>query len=343
MKKRLYGVTITSGDDFMKFLKNFKHRLSIILCAVFIFALVPAVSAEASISGAGTVATFAGNLNVRSGAGTGYSIKTSLSKGSTVTLIKKSGSFWYVRYSESGYGYCSDKYISVISSDVKSVKTTSGNLNVRTGASTSFAVKDSLKSGTAVTVLGTQNGFSKILYDGNKTGYVSSAYLKSANTSTGYKEIKLNVVSFKQTDSRWKDITLGTSGQTIGKIGCATTALSMTESYRLSYTMYPDAMAKKLSYTSGGAVYWPENYNIVTDSSDYLNKIYSVLSSGKPVILGAKNASGSQHYVVITGVLETSSLTPSAFIINDPGSFGRTRLSQFFSDYPYFYKMLYSK
>ena len=62
---------------------------------------------------------------------------------------------------------------------------------------------------------------------------------------------------------------------------------------------------------------------------------------GKPVIVGAKKSNGGQHYVVVTGVKATNTLTTSSFYINDPGSSTRTTLNQFFSAYPYFYKMLH--
>lgn len=317
-----------------------KKTISMVLCVILTLSLFSFTKTKAAaIYGAGKITTSSGNLNVRKSASPSASIITSLKKGTYVTLISKSDSFWYVRYSSSGYGYCSASYITVSSTKVKTVKTSSGNLNVRSGAGTSYDVKTSIPSGTVVTVLSTSSNYSKIVYNGTKTGYVYSSYLTSPATS--YKAKSLSVPDFKQTDSRWANTTLGSSGQTIAKIGCATTALSMTESFRTGTTIYPNAMSKKLTYTSGGAVYWPENYTVVTDKTNYLNKIYSVLSSGKPVIIGAKNASGGQHYVVVKGVKSCSSLSASSFYINDPGSSTRTLLSEFLSSYPNFYKMLY--
>jgi uncharacterized protein YgiM (DUF1202 family) len=275
---------------------------------------------------------------------TSASVVTTLKRNSQITLISKNGNFWYIRYSSSGYGYCSADYITVTSTEVKTVKTTSGNLNVRSSASTSGTVLTKLSSGTKVPVISTSNGWSKILYNGTKTGYVSSAYLVNNSTSntTTYKAISLSgVPNFKQTDSRWANVIIGNSGQTISKIGCATTAIAMLESKRTNTTIYPHDMMKKLSYTSGGAVYWPSNYTQITSSSGYLTKIYSLLEQGKPVIVGAKKSNGGQHYVVVTGVKATNTLSTSAFYINDPGSNTRTTLDQFFSAYPYFYKMLH--
>ncbi len=322
-----------------------KKAISILMATVLSLSLLPFIpKADASekIHGAGKVATASTALNVRSSASGSSTVKARLSKDSYVTLISKSGNYWRVQYSASGYGYCHSDYIKVASTKVRTVKTTSGRLRVRSSASGSATVKDYLSRGTQVTVLSTSGGFSRVLYNGTKRGYVASDYLTTETAASGssYKAIRLSVPSYKQTDSRWANVTLGSSGQTIAKIGCATTAIAMLESYRTGTTIYPDAMAKKLSYTSGGAVYWPSHYTIITSQSGYLGKIYNYLKAGKPVLIGAKKSNGSQHYVVITGVKATNTLTTSAFYINDPGSNSRTTLNQFFADYPNFYKMM---
>lgn len=323
-----------------------KKAISILMVLVLSLTVIPftqRASAAEKIYGAGKVKTTSTALNVRSSASSTSTVKARLSKDSYVTLISKSGSFWRVQYSASGYGYCHADYIETYSTKVRTVKTTSGRLRVRSSASGSADIKDYLSSGTQVTVLSTSGSFSRILYNGRKRGYVASSYLttEASTSDSSYRAIKLSVPSFKQTDSRWANVTLGASGQTIGKIGCATTAIAMLESYRTGTTIYPNAMAKKLSYTSGGAVYWPSHYTIITSSSGYLSKIYNLLKAGKPVLVGAKKANGSQHYVVVTGVKATSTLTTSSFYINDPGSTTRKTLNQFFADYPNFYKMMH--
>ena len=323
-----------------------KKTISILIAVVLSISLVPfteKANAAEKIYGAGKVSTTSTALNVRSSASGSSTVKAKLSKDSYVTLVSKSGNYWRVQYSASGYGYCHADYIKASSTKVRTVKTTSGRLRVRSSASSSATVKDYLSSGTQVTVLSTSGSFSRILYNGTKRGYVASDYLEAEATSSdsSYKAIKLNVPSYKQTDSRWANVTLGSSGQSIAKIGCATTAIAMIESYRTGTTIYPNAMAKKLSYTSGGAVYWPSHYNIITSSSGYLSKIYNLLKEGKPVLIGAKKSNGGQHYVVITGVKATNTLTTSSFYINDPGSNTKTTLNQFFADYPYFYKMMH--
>ncbi len=314
--------------------------------AVFVllnFTLIsPRVSASSVMVGAGRVNVSSGTLNVRSSPSVSSTVKARLNKGVYVTLISQSGDFWYVRYADGGYGYCHKSFIYQVSSAVRYVLTSQGNLRVRTLPSTSAVIQDYLPKGTALTVLKVTNDFALVVYNGNKTGYVGAAYLTARIPESTYKAIKLNVPDYKQTDPRWANVTLGNSGQSIARIGCATTALAMTESYRTGTTIYPHQMAKRLSYTSGGAVYWPTDYNIST-SSDYLETIYRSLSLGKPVIVGAKKSNGGQHYVVVTGVKSTNQLSASNFYINDPGSDSRSNLSQFFNAYPYFYKILWAK
>ncbi len=321
-----------------------KRIVSIILTLIITLSIfiMPVKSYGATTtSQAGIVSVSSGKLNVRKSASTGSTVLTSLAKGSYITLISKSGNWYYVEYADGKFGYCHSDYIKLDSAKTATVKTQSTSLNVRSGIGTTYAVKDTLPKGEIVIILSTSNGWSKILYNGTKTGYVSSSYLSTNSTSTNYSKIALKVPSFKQTDSRWANVKIGTSGKTIAQIGCATTAIAMMESYRTGTTIYPDAMSKKLSYNSSGSVYWPSNYTAVTSSSGYLSKIYQKLKEGKPVMFGAKKSSGTQHWVVITGYNGGSTLTASSFTINDPGSKSRTNLQHLLNEYPTFYKYFY--
>ena len=306
-------------------------------------AYLPARGAEMN-SAAGQVDVTSGNLNVRSQASSSAPIVKKLAKGSYITLISKSGSWWYVEYAKGAYGYCHTSYIDTVSYQTRAVNITSGSLNVRSGAGTGYAKKTLLSKGEVVIVLSTSGGWSRILYHGTETGYVNTSYLGTKNETSyqSYSAVNLSVPSFKQTDSRWANIKIASSGKTIAQIGCATTAVAMMESYRTGQTVYPDAMSKRLSYTSSGNMYWPSNYTTVTSSSGYLSKVYSLLKQGKPVLFGAKTSSGKQHWVVITGYNgDAGSLSASGFRINDPGSSSRVTLQQFLNEYPVFYKYFY--
>ncbi len=312
----------------------------LILCMLISMMPVTALAATAD-SSAGIISVSYGSLNVRKSSTTSSSILTSLPKGSYVTLLSKSGGWWRVEYGKGQYGYCSANYIKQVSGAYGACPV--GSLNIRSGPGTSYGVIGWLNSGDyAVVVASSEGTWKKILFGGTQVGYVNGKYLKTVDSysADSYSAVSLTVPNYKQTDSRWAYTTIGSTGKTIGAIGCVTTALAMTESYRTGTTIYPNAMAAQLKYTSGGAVYWPGNYTAYT-SSDYLTKIYQLLKSGKPMLVGLMTSSGGQHWCVVTGYTGGSSLSASGFTVNDPGSSYRTTLQQVISMYPYFYKLMY--
>ena len=318
--------------------------ISLFLLALGVLARPVKVHAATLDSQAGVVSTTSTGLNVRSGASTSNGILAELRKGSYVTLLSQSGSWWRVEYGQGRYGYCHGDYITPVSGTVARVATQSTGLNVRSGAGTSYSRVGYLEKGETVIVLSGSNGWSRILYHGSKTGYASSQYLSSNTGNVGNTgAIRLNVPDFKQTDSRWANVTLGSSGQTMARIGCATTAVAMMESYRTGTTIYPNAMAKQLRYTSSGALYWPSNLVPVTNLHGYLSEVNRLLHEGKPVLFGAKNSYGKQHWVVIYGVSGGDAGSASQYLVRDPGSNSRTTLQQFLNAYPVAYKYFYHR
>lgn len=315
----------------MKKLMFFMLSMVLVLSTV----TVPLEAQAATLSSkAGAVTVSSGSVNVRRSASTASAVLTTIPKGSYLTLLFQSGEWWKVEYGDGLYGYCHADYVTVVAGTAATVQTRSGGLNVRSGPGTGYGKLAKLTRGEAVIVLSTSGGWSRILYHGTKTGYVSAGYLSTAD----YPAVSLSVPSYKQTDHRWAYVTLGSSGKTMAKIGCATTAVAMVESYRSGSTITPAAMAERLRYTSSGSLYWPDDYTAVTSSSSYLSGIYGQLRQGRAVLLGCQNAAGGQHWVVVTGYTGGSSLSAAQFTVNDPGSSSRTTLQQFLNAYPYFYK-----
>ena len=311
-----------------------RKRISLFLLIALLIGLLP-VKVQASGRKAGIVITAGSNLNVRFSPTAGSTVLAKLSKGSYVTLVSKAGAWWQVEYAKGRYSYCHGDYIREVSSNTASVTTGGSNLNVRSGGGAGYARIGSLPKGEQVVILSSAGGWSRILYHGTKTGWVSSQYLSAGSA------ISLAVPSFKQTDSRWANVIIGSSGKTMAQIGCATTAIAMMESYRTGAVTTPAAMAQKLRYTASGSVYWPSHYSVVTNPSGYLSTVYALLKAGKPVLFGARNSYGGQHWVVITGYSGGSTLSPADFTILDPGSGSRTTLQQFLRDYPNFYKFFH--
>lgn len=296
---------------------------------------VPITAAAATPRAAGLVDTGGGRLNVRASPSTGGAWVASLTSGETVTLLEKTGEWWRVEYAAGKTGYCHGAYLTVTSTATATVATGQSTLNVRSGPATSYARIGSLKSGTAVIVLSTSGDFCRILYAGNRTGYVSRAYLKGAEA---YPAVSLSVPCYRQWDSRWGWMKVGASGKTLSSIGCATTGISMIESYRTGAALTPAVMVKRLSYTASGNVYWPSDYTPHFYREGYLADIYRELQKGHPVLIGAKTAAGGQHWVVVTGYTGGSTLTAAGFTIHDPGVSSRRTLANYFAAYPIFYK-----
>ncbi len=317
-----------------------KKLTAIIISFISVFTLITANTgvraAEAQVK-AGIVVTESDRLIVRESATSKSTAIYSVAKNGYITLISKSGSWWSVEYSSGKYGYCHADYIKEISTESATVATQSGSLNIRAGAGSAYKSIGVAEKGSTVTVIDTADGWSKILFNGSKVGYVSSAYLKF---SQKYSAVSLSVPSFKQNDTRWANVKIGSSGKTIAEIGCVTTGISMLESFRTGTSIYPDAMSKKLTYTSSGNVYWPSDYTTVYWSNSYLEEIYRLLKQGKPVLFGSKSKSGGQHWVVITGYTGGDVLSASGFTVNDPGS-SRKNLQQHLNSYPTFYKFLH--
>ena len=170
-----------------------------------------------------------GALNVRSGAGTGYSVIGSLSNGAKVEIVETSGSWYKIKYG-SGYGYISKDYVTVSSSSNGGstnnggnntvtttqsgiVKVTSG-LNVRSGAGTGYSVIGSLSNGTNVEIVETSGSWYKIKY-GSGYGYVSKDYIlvntRSIAENTVLREGTVVTVALKvRNESNYESNVIGT-------------------------------------------------------------------------------------------------------------------------------------
>lgn len=321
-----------------------KKIISFVFMTV-ITVMLMSISASA-LNSAGRVETDGGRLNIRTSPSTSGTVVGSLANGTWLTLKGKSGSWYLAEYSKGKQAYVNEGYIKTYPKSVDAtVKLKSGSLNVRSGAGTSHKVIDSLYNGERVVVVKSNETWCGIVYRGNKTGYVAKAYLERTKeeTSASHPSVRLSVPSFKQTDSRWKSYPIGTQGGTIGTIGCTTTALAMTESFYQGYMITPPNMAKKLSYSASGSLYWPSYYSVSNVTADYLEEIYRVLKTGKPVVFGMKKANGSQHWVTIYGYEGGATLSPAKFLVNDPGSETRTTLKSVMDSYPVAYRIVYRK
>lgn len=291
------------------------------------FCALSAVLAVSSAALDGGIVDVDTRLNVRSSPSLSSSVKTKLWDGQVITLYEKNGDFWYVEYAPDSYGYVSVQYVDALGLKTATVTTASTSLNVRESASASAKIKDSLKKGEQVLILGTYGDFYKVLYSGNLVGYASRAYL-TVGGAAERRAISLNVPSYKQYN--YPSLKLPGSGESVATHGCAVTSLAMTESYRTGNSVTPKDVIGKQSFTSDGALYWPSQYVWGTTTLDY---IYDRLALGKPVIIHAKKSNGTAHFAVVTG-FSGGALTAANFTISDPGSLTRKTLADLYAVYP---------
>ncbi|MBE6729084.1 MAG: CHAP domain-containing protein [Ruminococcaceae bacterium] len=142
-------------------------------------------------------------VRLRSGAGTEYDILGQYNVGTSVKILgsatSKAGEKWYkVKIIATGIeGYIRSDFITIVNKNevAEPVKTYSGyinatNVNLRTGAGTSFAVVGMYSTGTNITVLDTSvnskgEKWYKIQIDGTNTvGYMISDYITVTTENT---------------------------------------------------------------------------------------------------------------------------------------------------------------
>ena len=166
------------------------------LCIATIFFSSLSISSSSQVAAASTsAATMTGDyVNLRSGAGTNYSIIGSLSSGELITVLDDSNPDWVkVQTSNGAIGYCSKEFVKTLSSADESeelIGTLTGDyVNLRAGAGTGHAVIGMLYLNDEVTVLDDSDAnWAKIRTKDGQEGYCSKEYLhitKKGETAQG--------------------------------------------------------------------------------------------------------------------------------------------------------------
>ena len=182
-----------------------------------------------TITDAGSMtATMTDYVNLREGAGLGYRVILTLSRGATASVLDNSNSGWVKVLTSGGkQGWCSRQYLTLSGGSSSSSSSSGSNggststitgasvtadlLRLRAGAGTSCCILDNLPHGTYLKVLGTpQNGWAKVQTPGGKTGYVSTEYVKflyngdtGSNTSGGSASLSASSATIPQGKTLW--------------------------------------------------------------------------------------------------------------------------------------------
>ncbi len=118
------------------------------------------------------------SLKVRSGPSTGYDVITTINKGTTFTVLGKSGNWYYVELKNGTKGYASSEYIQKGSGYSTCTVNASSSVNVRKGPGTTYEVVTTVKKGEVVTLLDDSGSWYKIKTAKGKEGYISGEYVK---------------------------------------------------------------------------------------------------------------------------------------------------------------------
>ena len=121
------------------------------------------------------------SLNVRSGAGTSYSVIGSLKNGTSVEIVGTSGNWYKIKYGN-GYGYVSKDYITLQNRSIaENTITKEGTvvtvaLKVRESNNFDSNVIGTIAMGQKVSVIEDDNEWGKISYKGID-GYILNEYI----------------------------------------------------------------------------------------------------------------------------------------------------------------------
>ena len=262
--------------------------------------------------GTGTVKC-SSSVNFRSAPNTSSTSYGELKNGTKVNVVGVSSGWYKVTYNGKT-GYIHPDYITLASSSAgtaiapsNTVTSTTGtagtvkcssSVNLRSEANTSSSILAELKNGTAITVLSTSNGWSKVSYAG-KTGYIKQGYVSttgsasnntSASTGTAAVVKCSSTVNFRSAAS--------TSSTILGELknGTAVTVLSMSNGWsKVSYAGKAGYIsADYLVTASSGTAISPSNtaasVSISAKRQSVLN--YAAQFLGVPYVYGGSTPSG---------------------------------------------------
>ena len=149
-------------------------------------------AASGSAATTGTIYNVSSYANMREKADAKSTLVMKLNKGTTVTILGESGSFYQVTVSGKT-GYISKSYVKVSSASTPSTGTTGGTTgtiynvssyaNMRSKASSSGSLVMKLNKGTTVTILGESGSYYQVSASG-KTGYVDKRYVQVGTDTT---------------------------------------------------------------------------------------------------------------------------------------------------------------
>jgi len=122
-----------------------------------------------------------GNVNLREGPNTNTRLIRTLPVGTSVDVLSREGE--WSRVNQSGtIGFIKSDLLTAGTVQASTTLKTIGSVNLRSGASTSSSIIRTLQPDTAVEVLSTENGWSRVMHN-NTNGFISAELLSVAGAA----------------------------------------------------------------------------------------------------------------------------------------------------------------
>ena len=233
-----------------------------------------------------TVVITAGYVNLRSGAGTSFAKVGKAKKGSSFAYLSskkaKDGKIWYqIQYNSSKTAWVISSYAKIKSNTSNQyVVITGSNVNLRTGAGTSFAKVGKAKKGEKYIYLAKDNGkdgkvWYQVQYSSSKTAWVISSYARmDSNPSKQYVIITGGEVNLRSG-----------AGTSYAKAGTAKKGAKFV--YLSGKKAKDDKLWYQVQYTSSKKAWVLSTYakraNNDTSFSPYLTRTITIKKGSKPV------------------------------------------------------------
>ena len=140
----------------------------------------PTPPAETAATGYGYVVNCKTSVNVRSGAGTSYSIIGTAPKSQVYQILGRSGDWYKVQYNATTVGYIYNNYFAKATGDTTQKATVINckvDVNVRSAATTSSTLLGTAKLDETFTFLKMMNNYAMVIYNG-RVGCIHKNYVK---------------------------------------------------------------------------------------------------------------------------------------------------------------------
>ena len=166
-----------------------KRVFSMLMAVLLILCALPVSAVAETWKTVYISSTGSGTMNMREGPGMDYDVCGYVHHGEEVEVLSKSGIWSRVRNEDGDKGWIKTKYIDgttkALGTGTKTVKTSGGSLNLRTGPGTGYDVKGQVANGAKVKVLNTEGSWVKVtVQSSGRTGWIQEKYLTGSGSSS---------------------------------------------------------------------------------------------------------------------------------------------------------------